>query len=265
MREIDSSISVPPRSLTPQRSASRGGVEPHLHPARLQVRDRLAEREPEDRGVLEVLLARDLLDPVRAAEQRVERDEAERHELGEPARALLQLAHDAHVLGQLPRLLDVAEHHRHGRPQAAAVRGLDDLDPAADRQLVRGDPLRARRRAAPRPPCRESSPGRTRRRYSNTSSGRLARALAHEVHLHRRVRVQVHLRRHLLGELQPAAVVLERVVRVDPALHADLGDAELDRVADLRARSRPPRRGRRPASACPGRTRRRRSRPGTCW
>ena len=159
MREIDSSISVPPRSLTPQRRLSVAASSPIFTQLACRLRDRLAEREPEHRGVLEVLLARDLLDAVRAPEQRVERDEAERHELGEAARALLQLAHDRHVLGQLPRLLDVAEHHRHGRAQAGAVRGLDDLDPAADGQLVGRDPLahavvehlggRAGRRAEP--------------------------------------------------------------------------------------------------------------------
>ena len=36
------------------------------------------------------------------------------------AGALLQRAHDAHVLGQLPRLLDVAEHHRDRRAQPGA-------------------------------------------------------------------------------------------------------------------------------------------------
>ena len=97
-----------------------GGVEAHLHPARLHARDRAAEREAEHGGVLEVLLARDLLHAVGAAEQRLEGDERQRHELGDPAGALLQLAHDAHVLGQLPRLLDVAEHHRRGRAQAGA-------------------------------------------------------------------------------------------------------------------------------------------------
>ena len=45
--------------------------------------------------------------------------------------------------------------------------------------------------------------------------------------------MQVDVRGDLLCELQPAAVVLEPVVRVDAALHADLGDAELDGIADL--------------------------------
>jgi hypothetical protein len=108
--------------LTPQRSASVAASSPIFTQLACTLRIVVPEREPEDRRVLEVLLARDLLDPVRAPEQRVERDERQRHELGEAARALLQRAHDAHVLGELPRLLDVAEHHRHRRAQPARAR-----------------------------------------------------------------------------------------------------------------------------------------------
>src|SRR4051812_13316828 len=116
IRLIDSSMSVPPRSFTPQRSASTAasrpifthdactprapppgvvppqaapparGLEPHLPPRPLPVPDRPPGREPNHRRVLQVLLARDLLDPVRAAEHRVERDERQRHELRDPAR-----------------------------------------------------------------------------------------------------------------------------------------------------------------------------------
>src|SRR3954468_8792634 len=41
--------------------------------------------------------------------------------------------------------------------------------------------------------------------------------------------MQVDLGRALLGEPKPAAVVLQRVVRMDSALHADLRRAEVDR------------------------------------
>src|ERR1044072_1552328 len=85
-----SSMSVPPRSLTPQRSASVAASRPLFTP--------LAWRF-----------------------------------------ARLQLAHDAHVLGELPGLLDVPEHDRDRRAQAGAMRRLDDLDPARDGQLVRAD------------------------------------------------------------------------------------------------------------------------------
>src|SRR5947209_5102748 len=70
-----------------------GGVEAHLDPAGLEVADAPTESEAEDGGVLEVLLAGDLLDPVGAAEQRVEGDERQRDELGDASGALLELAH----------------------------------------------------------------------------------------------------------------------------------------------------------------------------
>ncbi len=57
MREMLSSISVPPRSLTPQRSDSVAASIPIFTHERLQVADAPAEREPEDGGVLEVLSA----------------------------------------------------------------------------------------------------------------------------------------------------------------------------------------------------------------
>jgi hypothetical protein len=44
----------------------------------------------------------------------------------------------------------------------------------------------------------------------------------------------MELRPYFLGQAEPAAVVLERVVRVDPALHADLGRPEIDRLGDPR-------------------------------
>src|SRR6185503_4691696 len=47
--------------VDPPAEALGRGVEPHLHPARLEVGDRPAEGQPEGCGVLEVLLARDLL------------------------------------------------------------------------------------------------------------------------------------------------------------------------------------------------------------
>src|SRR5687768_375682 len=55
----------PAEVVDPPSQRLGGGVEAHLHPARLKAPDGLAESQPEGRGVLEVLLARDLLDPVR--------------------------------------------------------------------------------------------------------------------------------------------------------------------------------------------------------
>ena len=44
----------------------------------------------------------------------------------------------------------------------------------------------------------------------------------------------MQLRRHLLGQAQPLAVLLEGQVGMDAALHAELGRAELDRFLDPR-------------------------------
>ena len=179
--------------------------------------------------MLEVLLARDLLHPVGPTEQGVERDERQRHELGEAAGALLELAHDTHVLGQLPRLLDVAEHHGHGRADSLGVRGLDDLDPARHRQLVGRDPLadavvqhlRRGSRRRPQPSLAEAL---------EHVPGRQPGHVAHVGDLHRRVRVQMDVRRRSLGDPQPLLVVRQAPVGMDARLHADLGGAELDRL-----------------------------------
>ena len=118
MREIDSSISVPPRSLTPQRSASVAASRPIF----TQLACRLGIVRPSASRNAAVCLrfsSREIssMPCVRPSSVWNGMND-ERHELGEAAGALLQRAHDAHVLGQLVRLLDVAEHHRHGRAQA---------------------------------------------------------------------------------------------------------------------------------------------------
>ena len=124
------------------------------------------------------------------------------------------------------RLLDVAEHDRDRRAQAGAVGRLDDLDPAGDRQLVGRDALthavveHLRRRARHRPDAAAFSRSKPRERL-----------LAGQViDLHRRVGVQVDVRRLVLGHAQPL-VVGDHPVRVDARLHADLGRPERDRLA----------------------------------
>ena len=185
-----SSISVPPRSLTPQRSASVAASRPIF----TQLACTLGIVRPSARRKTAVCLrfsSREISSiAVRAPEQRVERDERQRHELGDPARALLQLAHDAHVLGQLPRLLDVAEHHRRRRAQPGGVEasmistqratgslfGRDALAHAVVQHLGRG----ARRRV---------QPGLAQPRED--LARRQAGDVAHVRDLHRRVGVQV--------------------------------------------------------------------------
>ena len=172
MREMFSSISVPPRSLTPQRRLSVAASSPIFTQLACRFGIVLPERQPEGRGVLEVLVARDLLDPVGAPEQRVEGDEAERHELGDPAGPLLELAHDAHVARPAPtapRCGRTSPSRSSAGPDAVA--GLDDLDPAGDRAACSA-------RSAARTPSWSTSaavpgvePSPHSSRYSKTASG----------------------------------------------------------------------------------------------
>ena len=242
-----------------------GGVQAHLDPAGLQVGDGLAQRQAERGGVLEVLLAGDLLHAVGAAQQRLERDERQRHELGEAAGALLQLADDAHVLGQLGRLLDVAEHDGRGRADPLADATPRSPRPSARPAACWARSARGRRRAAPRRRCRGSTPGPPRCSRANTSRGRQAADVAHVRDLHRRVGVQVQLRRDRLGEPQPVQVVVQPPVGVDPRLDAQLGGAELQRIGDPLRRTPPRSARRRPASAWTDRSRRTRSRRCRRW
>jgi hypothetical protein len=59
---------------------------------------------------------------------------------------------------------------------------------------------------------------------------RQAAHVAHVRDLHRRIGVEMDVRRDALGHAQPVLVVLEPPVRVDARLHAELGGAELDRL-----------------------------------
>ena len=94
--------------------------------------------------------------------------------------------------------------------------GRDPLPDAVVQDLGR----RPRRRAEARPRAAARTPRR----------GERPRDVAHVRDLHRRVRVQVELRRGPLGHPQPLLVLLEAPVGMDPRLHADLGRAELDRL-----------------------------------
>src|SRR4030081_721973 len=98
MREIDSSISVPPRSLTPQRSASVAASSPIF----TQLACTLCTAFPSARRNAAVGLrfsSREIsYTPGVRPEEGVERDERERYEFGDPAGALLELPHHAHVL-----------------------------------------------------------------------------------------------------------------------------------------------------------------------
>ena len=194
-REIDSFISVPPRSFTPAASASPTPSGPSLtheawmfviHGMQREPRDRvheqrLAERRPAARATLQV-------------DRRLHVHERQRHELGEAARSPLLLAARSRWRAQLRGPLDVAEHDRHVRAQADAVRGVVHLEPLVGRHLVGADHRahlvvedlrgRARQRA-------EADVAQPRRGTSLEREPERRRALPD---LERRERVHVHAR-----------------------------------------------------------------------
>ncbi len=159
-------------------------------------------------------------------------DEAERHELGETAGALLDVADQREVRRDVARRFDVAVHDRRRRAQPDLVRGGDDLDPAVAAQLVRADDLAdlvvedLRRGAGHRAEARVDEP-------REQLFQRHARLLVGEVDLLGRERVDVQLRELTLERDQDVAVVRVVLARMDPALDAHLGGAARHRVARL--------------------------------
>ena len=87
---------------------------------------RLAERRPAARAALEV-------------DRRLHRHERQRHELGEAARPPLLLARAQEVARPAPRRVGVAEHQRHVRAQADAMRRVVHGEPLRGRHLVGAD------------------------------------------------------------------------------------------------------------------------------
>ena len=230
-REIDSFISVPPRSLTPARSAAAAPSSPSftheawtfsIHGWRTSRADgvheqRLAEGRPAAREALEV-------------DRRLHVHERERHELGEAARAPLQVADPEQVPRHVHGPLDVAEHDRRGRAEADPVRGLVHLEPLAGRDLVRAE-------GAPHLVV-EDLGGRARERGEAgvAEQGEVLverqperrRALPD---LERGERVHVDPGHGLLHGAADLEVGLAGEARVDPALEADLRRAALPRLA----------------------------------
>ena len=159
-REIDSFMSVPPRSLTPAASACRVPSGPSFtHDAWMFVISRM-QREPRDR-VHEQRLAERRPAPRAPLEvdRRLHRDERQRDELGEPARPPLLLARAEEVARPAPRRVGVPEHERHVRAQTDAMRRVVHGEPLRGRHLVGADHAahlvvehlgsRARQRAEP--------------------------------------------------------------------------------------------------------------------
>ena len=96
-------------------------LRPHLHPARLDVRDMRVQDEARD-AVHQQRLAEGRAAPRLAAEvhRRFHMDEGQRHEFGEAARLGLQVAQRQQMARPVQRPLDMAEHDGGG---ACAGRG----------------------------------------------------------------------------------------------------------------------------------------------
>jgi hypothetical protein len=65
--------------------------------------------------------------------------ERQRHELGEPAAAILNRGERAQMREPMHRRVDVPVHHRAGRRDAEAMRALDDRNPLRRRQFSLGE------------------------------------------------------------------------------------------------------------------------------
>ncbi len=156
--------------------------------------------------------------------------ERQRHELGEPAGLVLQPGEQLQVRDPVVRLVDVAVHHRAGRRQAGAVRGLHDLDPLRRRQLALGE--------HPADVVVEDLGGRAGQAVDAGRAHLLQELRDADLHpgrpvddLHRAVGVQVQPRGPALHGAGEVEVGGAGQLRVDAALHADLGGPDVPGLA----------------------------------
>ncbi len=205
-------------------------VRTELHPRTLDVVDRAVQQQPGHR-VHRPVLTDGGTGPGHAGQidRRTVVDERQRHELGEPPGALLDAAQQPQVSHPLRRCVHVPVHHRGRGGQAHLMRGCDDLHPGRGRQLALGQ--------HPSHVVVEDLRGRSGDRVDTgltsgsqpVADGQTGPGDAVD-DLHRRVGVQVetgHPPLDLAGQLEVRG---PRQVRVDAALHADLGRAHRPRV-----------------------------------
>ena len=138
MREIDSSISVPPRSLTPQRSASVAASRPIF----TQLACRLGTLRPSARRNAAVCLrfsSREIssIPCVRPSSVWNGMNDSGTNSVKPPVRACSSrttrmCSASSSGSSMWPNITVTVER------SPSRVAGLDDLDPARDRQLVRG-------------------------------------------------------------------------------------------------------------------------------
>ena len=212
-------------------AGARAGAAPpseaELHPRGLDVVDQPVEGDPPDRVDQHHLVpGRPRAGLALQEDRRGHVDEGQRHELGEAAGAPLDLAQHLEVVGPGARPVDVADHHRRGRPQAELVGGDHHLGPLGGAHLVRAQ-VRAHAVV-------EDLGGRA-RQGAQAGVAQAGEELAHAhpegvgalPDLERREAVDVHLGQALLDALEHRDVEVAGEVGVDAALQADLGGAPL--------------------------------------
>ncbi len=201
-----------------------------LHPRTLDVVDRAVQQQPGHRVHCPVLTDGGTgSGHAGQIDRRTVVNERQRHELGEPPGTLLDAAQQPQVSHPLRRRVHVPVHHRGRRGQAHFMRGCNDLHPARGRQLALGQ--------HPSHVVVEDLSGRSGNRVDTglTSSGQPVadgQTCAGDAvdDLHRRVGVQVetgHPSLDLAGQLEVRG---PRQVRMDAALHTDLGRAHRPRL-----------------------------------
>ena len=155
-------------------------------------------------------------------------DVAQGHELGEPARLLLDIPDQAHVGGHMPRALNMSVHDRGSGRQPDGVSRLDDLHPASGLEFPR------RKNFAD---LVIQNLGRCARQAADTGVHEPAQVVG-QVHpaltlapidFLGRISVQVQLRKGVFDGGRQLPVVLVVLLRVDASLDTDFGGAALHR------------------------------------
>ena len=145
------------------------------------------------------------------------------------------------MLHPVARVVDVAVHHRRGRPDADAVRRGDDLDPGRRRQLALGQHPADLVVEDLRGGAGDGVQPRLASLDQEVLEGQAGAARPVD-DLHRGERVHVHARHARLHRRGQVEVRRAGELGVDAALHAHLGRAELPRllgaVGDLVERER---------------------------
>ena len=163
-------------------------------------------------------------------DRRLGGDERQRHQLGEAAGVLLQVADAQQVARPMHRPVDMAEHDRRRRAQADAVRGAHDLEPLVGRDLVGAEDVAH---------LVVEHLGRGAGQAAEAGVAQLGQVVGEREaerggavpDLERREGMDMHARDRLAHGAADIEVMLAGVLGMDAALHADFGGAAVPRLA----------------------------------